>query len=41
MSDGIEAVVSLVILAVIGLLVLWIFDWDMRCLIVNCVITKP
>lgn len=40
MGDRIEAFLTLIILAAIVLVVLWIFDWDFRCLVVNCVITK-
>lgn len=40
-ESGFEAVVTLVVIAAIGLVTLWIFDWDMRCLVVDCVITKP
>jgi hypothetical protein len=41
MSDGVEALAGLILLAVIAVIVLYIFDWDFRCLIVDCVIVKP
>jgi hypothetical protein len=41
MSDEAEALVGLVLLAIVAVLILWIFDWDFRCLIVDCVIVKP
>jgi hypothetical protein len=41
MNDGVEALAGLILLAVVAVIVLYIFDWDFRCLVVDCVIVKP
>lgn len=40
MSDLIEAVFRLIFALIVALIVLTIFDWDYRCLVVDCVIVK-
>lgn len=40
MDDGVEAVAGLIFAVVVAIIVLWIFDWDFRCLVVDCVIVK-
>jgi hypothetical protein len=42
MKDDGSCIIFIVSLFLIGLLVtLLIYDWDWRCLIAQCVITKP